>query len=60
MGADGKAPVIRTAVQSWADGFRAIAAMPVTAAIGLACGAVLSLIGNGLMEALEPREKSIF
>jgi len=60
MGADGKAPVVETAVRSWTDAFRAIAAMPMAAAIGLACAAVLSLAGNVSMEILQPTERSVF
>lgn len=60
MAEEGKPPIITTAARSWADGFRAVAAMPLTAAIGLACLMAVAWLGQFALDAMLPPAGSPF
>src|SRR5262245_14737301 len=52
--ADGKPPIIGTALRAWADTWRAVAAMPLTTAVGLACVLAARYAGQVALQKLLP------
>ena len=58
MIADNKLPIVATAVQAWVGAGRAIAAMPLTSAVGLGCLVATALAGDYALGLMLPPPQS--